>query len=113
VREGFARLRASGVTRFPQLIHFAPCVAPELAPYMLDWTKDPAGSGQGNTPEDRVTLPDGSGGLIHAITNKGKRAVAACASCALQDRCLGVEENYAAEFGEGEFKPVLSEEIAA
>jgi tetratricopeptide (TPR) repeat protein len=113
VRDGFARLRARGVSRFPQLIHFAPCVAPELAPYMLDWTKDPAGSGQGNTPEDRVTLPDGSGGLIHEITNKGKRAVAACASCALKDRCLGIEENYAAEFGEDEFKPVRHEEARA
>jgi MoaA/NifB/PqqE/SkfB family radical SAM enzyme len=113
VREGFARLRARGVKRFPQLIHFAPCVAPELAPYMLDWTKDPAGSGQGNTPEDRVTLPDGSGGLIHEITNSGKRAVSACAACALKDRCLGIEENYADEFGEAEFLPVLREEAAA
>ena len=113
LREGFERLRRSGVTRFPQLINFAPCVAPALAPYMLDWTKDPAGSGQGNTSEDRVTMPDGSGGLIHEITNKGKRAVAACAACALKDRCLGIEENYAAEFGESEFKSVRPEEIAA
>ena len=113
VREGFARLRARSVKRFPQLIHFAPCVAPELAPYMLDWTKDPAGSGQGNTPEDRVTLPDGSGGLILEITNSGKRPVSACAACALKDRCLGIEENYANEFGEAEFLPVLREEAPA
>lgn len=113
VREGFSRLRARGVKRFPQLIHFAPCVAPELASYMLDWTKDPTGSGQGNTPEDRVTLPDGSGGLISEITNSGKRPVSACAACALQDRCLGIEENYANEFGEAEFKPVLADEVAA
>jgi pyruvate-formate lyase-activating enzyme len=113
VREGFARLRARGVRRFPQLIHFAPCVAPELAEHMLDWTKDPTGSGRGNTPEDRVTLPDGSGGLIHEITNAGKRAVGACAACALKERCLGIEENYAAEFGEAEFLPVLPEEAAA
>ncbi|MFI5346179.1 MAG: tetratricopeptide repeat protein [Elusimicrobiota bacterium] len=113
VRHGFARLKARGVARFPQLIHFAPCVAPELARYMLDWTKDPVGSGQGNTPLDRVTLPDGSGGLIHEITNSGKRAVSACAACALKDRCLGIEENYAAEFGESEFLPVLPEEAAA
>jgi tetratricopeptide (TPR) repeat protein/MoaA/NifB/PqqE/SkfB family radical SAM enzyme len=113
VREGFARLRAHGVKRYPQLIHFAPCVAPELAPYMLDWTKDPTGSGQGNTASDRVTLPDGSEGLIHEITNSGKRAVSACAACALKERCLGIEENYAAEFGESEFKPVLPEEAGA
>jgi cyclic pyranopterin phosphate synthase len=113
LREGFARLRARGVTRFPQLIHFAPCVAPELTAYMLDWTKDPAGSGQGNTPEDRVTLPDGSGGLIHQVTNSGKRPVAACAACSLKDRCLGIEENYAAEFGEAEFQPVAAAGAAA
>ena len=113
LREGFARLRARGVARFPQLIHFAPCVAPELAPYMLDWTKDPAGSGQGNTPEDRVTLPDGSVGRIHEVTNSGKRAVAACASCALKGRCLGIETNYANEFGEAEFLPVALAQAGA
>jgi len=105
VREGFERLRRSGVTRFPQLIHFAPCVAPELAPHMLDWKRDES--------EDLVTMPDGRTGLIREITNSGKRPVAACASCALKDRCHGIEENYAAEFGEDEFRPVLSEEAAA
>ncbi|MBI3565717.1 MAG: tetratricopeptide repeat protein [Elusimicrobia bacterium] len=113
VRAGFARLRALGVRRYPQLIHFAPCVAPELAPYMLDWTTDPTASGEGNTAADRVTLPDGSEGLIHQVTNRGKRAVSACAACALKDRCLGIEENYAAEFGESEFMPVLPEEAGS
>ena len=105
LREGFARLRVRGVTRFPQLIHFAPCVAPELAPYMLDWKRDES--------EDLVTMPDGRTGLIRDITNSGKRPVAACAACALKDRCHGIEENYAAEFGESEFRPVRPEEIAA
>jgi tetratricopeptide (TPR) repeat protein len=113
VREGFARLRANGAARFPQLIHFAPCVAPELAEHMLDWTKDPIGSGRGNTAEDRVTLPDGSVSLIHERTNSGKRAVGACASCALKDRCLGIEANYAGEFGEAEFRPLTPEQAAA
>jgi hypothetical protein len=80
---------------------------------MLDWTKDPRASGVGNTGRDRVTLPDGREGLIHEVTNSGKRAVPACAACALKDRCLGIEENYAAEYGDGEFKPVLPEEAPA
>ena len=105
VREGFARLRARGVTRFPQLIHFAPCVAPELAPYMLDWKRDES--------EDLVTMPDGRTGLIREITNSGKRPVSACASCALKDRCHGIEANYAAEFGEEEYRPVLPDEVTA
>lgn len=113
VREGFARRRARGATIFPQLIHFAPCVAPELAEHMLDWTKDPLDAGRGVTQSDRVTLPDGSEGLIHDVTNNGKRAVPACAACALKDRCLGIEENYAAEFGADEFLPVLPEEAGA
>ena len=58
-------------------------------------------------------MPDGRSGLVREITNSGKRAVSACAACALKDRCLGIEENYAAEFGEGEFKPVLAEEAVA
>ncbi len=105
VREGFERLRRAGVARFPALIHFAPCVAPELAAHMLDWKRDES--------EDLVTMPDGRTGLIRDITNSGKRPVAACASCALKDRCHGIEENYAAEFGENEFKPVLPDEVAA
>lgn len=113
VREGFARLRARGVKRFPQLIHFAPCMAPELTSYMLDWTQDPTASGEGNSREDRVTLPDGTGGLIAEITNSGKAHVAACAACALKDRCLGVEGNYVAEFGADEFRPVESAKAAA
>lgn len=113
VRAGFARLAALGARWRPQLIHFPPCVAPELSAHMLDWTVDPAGAGVGNTADDRVTLPDGTSGLIHEITNKGKRRVGACASCALKDRCFGVEENYAAEFGEAEFHPVRPEEALA
>jgi tetratricopeptide (TPR) repeat protein/pyruvate-formate lyase-activating enzyme len=113
LREGFARLRGLGVKSRPQLIHFAPCVAPELAAHMLDWTVDPRGSGQGNTPEDLMTLPGGESGLIHDVTNKGKKRVAACAACALNERCLGIEQNYVAEFGEAEFRPVASPELAA
>ncbi|MDE2489471.1 MAG: radical SAM protein, partial [Elusimicrobia bacterium] len=113
LRAGFARLRARGARRFPQLIHFAPCVAPDLAPFMLDWTRDPLDAGVGVTAADRVTLPDGREGAIHEVTNSGKRPVPACACCALKDRCLGIEENYAAEFGVSEFAPVSPEEAAA
>jgi MoaA/NifB/PqqE/SkfB family radical SAM enzyme len=104
VREGMSRLGARA--RLPTLIHFPPCAMPELKDRILDWTRDPEGAGERNTARDRVTLPDGSGGLIHEVTNSGKRPIEACGSCALAGSCLGVEENYLAEHGEGEFRPI-------
>ena len=108
VRRAFAALRAAGSARLPALIHFVPCVLPELAEHMLDWTRDPEDCGQGNSIEDKTTLPDGSSGPIHDVTNSGKRPVAACARCVHGGRCLGVEANYLALFGEAGFSPVPS-----
>jgi len=99
--------------RLPTLIHFPPCALPELEAHMLDWTVDPTLSGEGNTASDRVTLPDGSGGLIHEVTNSGKKKVSACARCVHAKVCCGVEENYVALFGEGEFEPILRAGAAA
>ncbi|MBI3554093.1 MAG: tetratricopeptide repeat protein [Elusimicrobia bacterium] len=110
VREAFKRLKAAG-RRPPALIHFPPCVLPELEEHMLDWTMDPADCGEGNTSSDRVTLPDGSAGLIHEVTNSGKRQIPACSSCTHRGRCLGVEENYLELFGDAEFKAIA--EVAA
>ena len=75
---------------------------------MLDWTRDPADCGEGSTPQDSMTLPDGSGGRIHEVTNSGKRQVPACAQCLHAPRCLGIENNYLEIFGDAEFKPVRS-----
>ena len=112
VREGFRRLLENPAAKPPALIHFPPCVLPELREHLLDWTRDPQGAGEGNSRRDRVALPDGSGGLISEITNSGKRPVPACASCALSAECLGVEQNYLAEFGDGEFEPIPRREPA-
>ena len=106
VQHAFKRLKAAGREPLPQLIHFPPCVLPGLEDHILDWTEDPTESGQGNSREDRVTLPDRTGGRIHEVTSSGKRKIAACAKCALDRKCLGVESNYLAEYGEKEFKPL-------
>ena len=106
VLEAFRRLKAAGRSPLPTLIHFPPCAVPGLEDHILDWTVDPTGSGQGNTREDRVTLPDRTVGKIHEITNSGKRKIAVCASCSLNERCLGVETNYLNEFGDKEFRPL-------
>lgn len=105
VRQAFSRLRAAGVERMPTLIHFVPCVMPELSEHMLDWTRDPQDCGQGVTAWDLTTLPDGSSGPIHDITNSGKRQVPACGRCVHGPRCLGVESNYLALFGDSDFQP--------
>ncbi len=99
VREAFRRLRAAGHQNLPTLIHFPPCVLPELEAHLLDWTLE--------TTFDHVTLPDGSGGLIHEITNAGKRKISACAPCVHAERCCGIESNYLELFGEAEFQPIL------
>jgi MoaA/NifB/PqqE/SkfB family radical SAM enzyme len=106
VREGFRRLKAAGSKPLPALIHFPPCAAPELAGSMLDWTRDPELCGAGNSRKDHMTLPDGRAGLIHEITNSGKRQVPVCRKCVHRDVCLGIEENYLETFGEAEFSPV-------
>lgn len=103
VRRAFAALKRDGARAYPALIHFTPCAMPELAEHMLDWKRDDA-------DPDRVTLPDGSEGRIADVTNSGKKHVAACARCELRDVCLGVEENYVAEFGESEFQPISKTE---
>lgn len=99
VREAFSLLKSRGIARLPSLIHFAPCVVPELEEHMLDWRRAPA-------DVDRVTLPDGSGGRIDDVTNDGKRAVAACANCRHKRACFGIEERYVARYGDREFRPL-------
>jgi len=112
VREAFRQLRAAGYARLPSLIHFTPCALPGLEEYILDWTREPAGCGEGNTEEDLVTLPDGSGGRIHEVTNSGKRQIGACRDCRYGDRCLGVETTYLAEYGDAEFHPIRAAMVA-
>lgn len=100
VIKAFKTLRRDGHARLPSLIHFPPCVMPGLEEHMLDWS--------GDSSDDRLTLPDGSEGPIHEVTNSGKKKVAACARCAHSARCLGVESNYLDIFGDSEFKPLAA-----
>jgi tetratricopeptide (TPR) repeat protein len=99
VRQAFEALKAKGFSRMPALIHFAPCVIPELEEHMLDWRRAPR-------DVDRVTLPDGTAGRIDDITNDGKAPVAACANCSKRRVCFGIEERYVERYGDREFKPV-------
>lgn len=99
VREAFGVLRAEGHSQMPALIHFPPCVLPDLQDHMLDWTRE-AGA-------DHLVLPDGSEGKIHEVSNSGKVLLTACSRCVHSSRCLGVEKNYLDIYGASEFKPLL------
>lgn len=105
VREAFRRLSARGHKQMPALIHFPPCALPELSAHMLDWSREGVGA--------RLSLPDGTDGVIEEVTNSGKTQFSACGACALKGRCFGVERRYLALFGESEFVPVGAAEAVA
>jgi MoaA/NifB/PqqE/SkfB family radical SAM enzyme len=79
-----------------------PCAAPELADLLLDWKRDPEEGGAA------MLNPEGRRTDLKAMKDGQKGAVAACASCALKGVCRGVESEYAARFGDGEFRPLAS-----
>jgi MoaA/NifB/PqqE/SkfB family radical SAM enzyme len=99
VRRAFDRLSRAG-RPLPWLIHFPPCALPELRDRLADWRRVPE--------EGRTVLPDGEGGPVVEVTNRGKAPVAACGTCSLAAECLGVEREYVKEFGEAEFRPVAA-----
>ncbi len=98
VREGFARLEPAGKRGCVLLANFVPCVLPELTDRMIDWSHPGDG-----IPGAAQTHPEGFTEDILAMKDDQRRRVAACASCALGGRCLGVEREYQARFGEADF----------
>lgn len=77
---------------------FVPCALPGYEELITDWRS-------GDNP-DCVTHPDGRVEASEEVCGKGKRPVAACSDCVHRSSCLGVEGDYLAVFGEGEFKPL-------
>jgi MoaA/NifB/PqqE/SkfB family radical SAM enzyme len=84
--------------RTPSLVNLPPCAAPELEPWISDWSRDEAG--------DSLALPGKSGGDLIEMKGAQKRKGSACAGCSLEPRCLGFEREYAQRYGEGEFVPI-------
>jgi len=98
VRSAFQDLRTRGCTDNVSLGEFVPCVLPELAEYMTDWSSDHL--------DDCISNPDGSSGDAGEICHSSKTRIKACGSCRFGSRCLGVEKEYLKLFGETEFKSV-------
>ena len=100
IKKGFARL---GRARESVLLaNFPPCALPELADRMLDWARDD------HAPAD-MTHPEGFSEDVGEMKDGQRAPVPACAACALEPRCLGVEREYVARRGAGEFAPVKKE----
>jgi MoaA/NifB/PqqE/SkfB family radical SAM enzyme len=79
-----------------------PCAAPELADLLLDWERDPAEEGS------RMLSPEGRVTDLEAMKDGQRAAVPACRSCALKDRCRGVEPEYLARRGDDEFRALAA-----
>jgi sulfatase maturation enzyme AslB (radical SAM superfamily) len=77
--------------KLPYLRNFPPCLLPDFIELNSDLDPEvgnllrPAEGGQGLPP---------------------KRHVAACETCALKDKCLGVDTGYVDCWGDGEFRPL-------
>lgn len=79
-----------------------PCAAPELADLLLDWERDPEEAAAG------MVGPEGRATDLKAMKDGQKGRVPACGACALKDRCRGVEGEYVARFGGGEFRALAA-----
>lgn len=77
-----------------------PCAAPELADLLLDWEADEAPSG--------MVGPEGRRTDLEAMKDAQRREVPACRACALRGRCRGVEPEYSARRGDGEFRALAA-----
>lgn len=84
------------------LANVPPCAAPELADLLLDWERDPEEAAAG------MVGPEGRATDLKAMKDGQKGRVPACRACALEDRCRGVESEYVARFGDGEFRALAA-----
>lgn len=84
--------------RTPTIVNAPPCVAPELEPWIADWSSEEAG--------DALVRPGSSEMDLIAMKGAQKTKGPACASCAFSARCLGFEREYAARYGDSDFVPV-------
>jgi MoaA/NifB/PqqE/SkfB family radical SAM enzyme len=106
VREGFGRLARAGKGDAVLLANFVPCALPELTDRMIDWSHGAGGA-------SAQTHPEGFTEDILAMKDDQRVKIAACASCSLSSRCLGVEREYRTRFGEKDFAALTRDPEAA
>ena len=105
LRKAWKLLEARGLRRrTPTIVNAPPCVAPELEPWIADWSAEEAG--------DALTRPGAATLDLMAMKGAQKTKGPACASCALESRCLGFEREYAGRYGDADFVPVAKKSLA-
>jgi sulfatase maturation enzyme AslB (radical SAM superfamily) len=90
------RLSAAGRRAAILLANFTPCVLPEHQDRMIDWAHEGGASAQ--------THPEGFTEDILEMKGRQRAPAAACAACALNERCRGVESEYLSRHGDAELK---------
>ncbi len=83
-----------------KLINFPPCVLPgEFEDWNADWKRD-------DFLRHTIQHPEGDQSDLTKMKSTQKRQGPDCARCRHQNVCLGFEDDYAREYGTGEFCPV-------
>lgn len=101
LRQAFSDYSAfSRPVGFPILINIPPCVAPELEPWISDWSVC-------ENPDSLAHSSDRSINL-GAMKSAQRKKAASCSECIWDVRCLGFERDYARRWGESEFRPIIS-----
>ena len=97
--EVFARRGASIEGRV--LVNFTPCLLPGFDHLMAEWERPRRAE-----DDDWLVHVEGGKDRVHAQKARQCLKPRSCAECVYDDRCLGVERDYAALFGVSEFRPV-------
>lgn len=82
------------------LTNFPPCILPGYLHLLSDWERaDPGG-------DERIFHMDGVVKEVSSMWESERGRPPACSRCVYFRRCLGVEREYLAVYGDGEFVPV-------
>ena len=102
IKKGLKVLQASGVPALNRvLVNFTPCLLPAYMNLLADWESDTAGG-------DPLMPADGAIVNMAEMKNGQSAKTKNCARCALNSRCRGLDAEYLALAGGGEFKPLAA-----
>jgi hypothetical protein len=93
----FARLGLPALSRV--LVNFPPCTVPGYEHLVADWEERRDGG-------EPLFAPGGGMRRLDAMKLAQRRQPASCSSCVYASNCQGVDAEYLARHGEGEFVPL-------